>query len=77
MIQNLALLCWLYQWYRTSLLRGRIPISSVAAYFVGGGTKTFWTAIGVFLGARMFFGIIECFGGILVWRLYGRKVAVD
>jgi hypothetical protein len=41
-----------------------------------GDPKTFWTALGVLFGARIFFGIIETLGSILSWRLYGKKFMV-
>ena len=42
-----------------------------------GDTKTFWIALGVLLGSRLFFFIIERLGDILSWRLYRRKIVVD
>jgi hypothetical protein len=38
---------------------------------------SFWTALGVLLGVRLIFGIIEMVGGILAWRLHGRDLAVN
>jgi hypothetical protein len=57
-----------------------VPYSAVAWWFaayVNGGSWTFIEAIGVLLTARLFFSIIEGFGGILVWRFCGKKVAID
>lgn len=42
-----------------------------------GDTKTFWIALGTLFGFRLFFSIIETFGGILTWRLYGKKFMVE
>lgn len=42
-----------------------------------GNCEMFWTAFGVLLGARLFFSIIESLGGILWWRLYGKKNTVQ
>lgn len=44
--------------------------------FTDGDAKTFWTALGILLGARLFFSLIEAFGHILLWHLYGKGVAV-
>jgi hypothetical protein len=44
--------------------------------FIDGHTRTFWLTLTVLLAARLFFAFIECLGGILVWRLYGRELAV-
>jgi hypothetical protein len=35
-----------------------------------------WLALGVLLGLRAVFGVIEFFGGVLAWRLYGRRKAI-
>ena len=42
-----------------------------------GDTKRFWIALGVLLGVRLFFGLIEILGGVLAWRLYGKKSMVE
>jgi hypothetical protein len=34
-------------------------------------------AFGVLLALRVFFGIIETLGGIVHWRLYGKRMVVD
>jgi hypothetical protein len=44
---------------------------------VDGGSKEFWTAVGILVGVRLFFSIIETLGGILSWRAYGRSVMVQ
>lgn len=41
-----------------------------------GDAKDFWLALGVLLVLRMFFSAVEALGGILLWRLYGRRFAV-
>jgi hypothetical protein len=35
----------------------------------------FWEALGWLLGLRLFFGVVETIGGILAWRVYGRRVS--
>lgn len=45
--------------------------------FTDGHAKDFWVALCVLLVVRLFFFIIETIGGILAWRLYGRRVAVE
>ena len=35
----------------------------------------FWQALGWLLGLRLFFGVVEMIGGILAWRVYGRRVS--
>ena len=42
-----------------------------------GNANDFWTALGVLLIVRLFFGIIETFGSMLTWRVYGKKIMVD
>ncbi len=42
-----------------------------------GDTKAFWTAMGCLLGARLFFGLIETLGDVLMFHLYGKKFAVE
>jgi hypothetical protein len=37
----------------------------------------FWTALGVLIGVRFFFFIIETLGDVLCWRLYKRSLAVE
>lgn len=57
-----------------------VPYLLVAWGYValsGGGLGTFWTALASLIGARLFFAVIEFLGGVLVWRLWGRKVMVD
>lgn len=43
---------------------------------IDGHARDFWIAMGALFAARLFFGIIEGLGGILVWRLYGKRVMV-
>jgi hypothetical protein len=38
---------------------------------------SFWLALAILLGVRAAFGVIEIFGGVLVWRLYGRSRTID
>jgi hypothetical protein len=45
--------------------------------FSNAGWPSFWRAFGVLVAVRAFFSIIEGIGGILVWRLYGRRIAVS
>ena len=42
-----------------------------------GDTKTFWTALGILLGVRVFFSLIETLGSVLSWRLYGKNFMVQ
>lgn len=34
---------------------------------------SFWSALGVLVAVRLFFGAIETLGSVLAWRLYGKK----
>ena len=43
----------------------------------GGGMHEFWKALGLLLGVRLFFSIVETMSGILQWRLYGMRTAVQ
>lgn len=38
---------------------------------------SFLQAIGILLGLRLLFAIIEMIGGVLAWRLYGRRKTID
>jgi hypothetical protein len=42
-----------------------------------GPAREFWVALGVLLAIRLFFSIIEALGGILSWRVYGKKVMIE
>jgi len=42
-----------------------------------GSVRVFWIALGLLIGARFFFSVIETVGSILAWRLYGRRLAID
>jgi hypothetical protein len=56
-----------------------IPYAAVSwayAAFVDGGWPDFWKCFGLLSVVRVFFSVIEGMGGILVWRIYGRRVAV-
>jgi len=44
---------------------------------VNGDTETFIAALGVLLGIRLFFIIIETFSSVLAWRLYGKRFMVQ
>jgi hypothetical protein len=44
---------------------------------VDGESKQFWGAFGVLIAVRLFFSVIEMLGGILSWRLYGKKLMVN
>lgn len=41
-----------------------------------GDIQAFWIALGVLLGIRLFFSLIEALGGVLSWRIYGRRIAM-
>lgn len=38
---------------------------------------SFWIALGVLVGIRAFFGIVETVGRVLAWRLHGRGKAIE
>ena len=44
--------------------------------FTGGGMNDFWKTLGFIFAVRAFFGMIETIGGILAWRIYGKKKMV-
>jgi hypothetical protein len=44
---------------------------------VGGGlARDFWSVLGVLVAARFFFSVVEFVGGVLAWRVYGKRVTV-
>ena len=45
--------------------------------FTDGDVQAFWVALGVLLGIRLFFSLIEMLGGVLYWRLYGRRIVMS
>ena len=45
--------------------------------FTDGDVQAFWVALGVLLGIRLFFSLIEMLGGVLYWRLYGRRIVLS
>src|SRR6266436_4341709 len=62
------------------MLLAWVPYSAVAwgyKVLTDGTAKTFWYALGTLVGVRLFFSIIEGLGGILTWRVYGKRVAVQ
>jgi hypothetical protein len=38
---------------------------------------SFWGAVGLLVGLRLFFGLIEWLGGMIQWRLLGKKVLIE
>lgn len=57
-----------------------IPYAAVAwgyEWFVGGGRRDFWMAMGVLIAVSAFISVIEGIGGIIVWRVIGKKRMVD
>jgi hypothetical protein len=63
-----------------AMLFAWVPYTAVAWGFMAltdGRAKTFWYALGALLAVRLFFSIIEGLGGILSWRIYGRRFAVQ
>lgn len=38
---------------------------------------SFWFSLGVILAVRLFFSVIDTFGSVLSWRLYGKKKAIE
>ncbi len=44
--------------------------------FVHGDMRAFWPALGTLVAVRFFFIVIEWLGGILTWRLYGKRRVV-
>lgn len=47
------------------------------AELTDGGSKTFWITLGIILGVRLFFSIVETLGSVLSWSLYSRKLMVQ
>ena len=45
--------------------------------YVDGGAKQFLGALGVLIALRTFFDVIEKLGGVLSWRVYGKKVTAN
>ena len=37
---------------------------------------SFWGAMAVLLGVRLFFSVIEFFGSVVAWRIYGRQHSI-
>lgn len=61
------------------LLFAFVPYTLVSwAYMAlaNGSSREFWSALGVLISARFFFSIIETFGSLLSWQLYGKKLTV-
>jgi len=57
-----------------------VPYAAAAwsyTYFTGGHSREFWIAMGILLAARLFFFIIETFGGVLAWRLLYKRRMVE
>jgi len=52
-------------------------ISLVYTALTDGHAKTFWMALGLLYGARLFFGLIETLSWTLLWHFYGKKQAVN
>ena len=45
--------------------------------FTNGAAKDFWLALAILLGIRLFFSVIETLGGVLAWRVYGKRTSVQ
>ena len=54
-----------------------ILVSWTYMALANGSTREFWGAFGVLVGTRVFFGVIETFGSVITWRLYGKKLMVS
>ena len=54
-----------------------ILVSWAYMALANGSSREFWSAFGVLIGARFFFSVIETFGSVLSWRLYGKKLTVS
>ena len=57
-----------------------VPYAAVAWVYmslVNGGAGDFWIALGVVIGVRLCFAVIEGLGAALSWRLYTKKVLVQ
>jgi hypothetical protein len=55
-----------------------VPYAAVAwgwSHF--NGANSFWQVLIFLLLARLFFSVIETGGGVLIWRLHGRKRVVE
>ena len=44
---------------------------------VDGAEKQFWGVFGVLIAVRLFFSVIETFGGVLSWHLYGKRLMIN
>lgn len=55
-----------------------IPYALIAwGYTKFDASVSFWIALGVLLGVRLMFAIVELLGSVLAWRLHGRTIAVN
>ena len=52
-------------------------IAGAITLFADEDKRTFFWIIGALVAVRFFYTIIEFFNGILVWRIYGRRKAVE
>lgn len=56
-----------------------VPYALVAWGYMAltnGAAKDFWAALGVLVGVRIFFSIIETLGGVLTWHLYSKRLVI-
>jgi len=56
-----------------------IPYAAVAWGYkalTDGDAKSFWYALAALIALRLFFGVIETLGDILLWRMYGKRTTV-
>ncbi len=61
------------------VLCASVPYVLVAWGFTGltdGAEATFWIALGVLLGFRLFFAVVETLARAVVWRAHGRKAMI-
>ena len=54
-----------------------VLVAGAWAKVANGREQGFWFALGALLAARLFFAGIEWFGGIVIWRVYGRRRMIE
>ena len=54
-----------------------VPYVLVSWGYANFSEGSFWSALGVLLAVRVFFGIIETLGRVIAWRFYGKKKMIE
>lgn len=54
-----------------------LAIAWFAANFIEEKPEEIWKMLGLLLGARFFFSLIEWLGSVLSWRMYGKKATAQ